>query len=131
MRRKPDIEKLYGDNPVLDILHVAYNDYVQGRPTSLSKLLRLIYNEYSGYSQGYLKNLINITIHSEWFGKMNNQRKTEVHLIERGVEVYLNMKAGRQAEIANIKASWIIGLTVILTVLTIMLLAIEMMPAKD
>lgn len=128
MKGKPEIEKLFGDNPVLDILHICYNDYVQGRTTPMTKLLHLMYNEYPDYGRAYLKTLINITVHSdEWFGKMNTHNKTEVHLIERGVEVYLNMKAGRQAEIANIKATWIIGLTIVLTVLTVVLIILEML----
>ncbi len=113
MKGKPEIKKLFGDNPVLDILHITYNDYVQGRPTSMSKLLNLMYNEYPDYNTAYLKKLINITVHSEWFGKMNTNRKTEVHLIERGVEVYLNMIAGRRAEQADRKTNWIIALTVL------------------
>ena len=72
-----------------------------------------MYNEYPDYNTAYLKKLINITVHSEWFGKMNTNRKTEVHLIERGVEVYLNMIAGRRAEQADRKTNWIIALTVL------------------
>jgi hypothetical protein len=127
VQRKPKINTLFKDNPILDILHVANEDYVQGRFTSVSKLLSLMYKNYPQYSQPYLKKLINITIHSQWFDKSNNPDRSEVHLIERGVEVYLQMLSSRQAEEANIKANWIIALTSI----TILIMLIGMLLGKE
>jgi len=114
LRGRPKIERLFRDHVILDILHIAYMDYVQGRFTKIEKLNYLLSKNYPTHSRNYIRKIISITINSHWFNVLN---KEEVHLLERGVEVYLNMRQNywseKWAKDVESKTKWIIVLAII------------------
>ncbi len=116
---RPKIEQPFREDPILDILHIAYVDFKRGKYTPIARLFSIMRRAYPLYSNNYLRDLINITINSHWFNKPN---LNEVHLLERGVEFYINMaqnhRAQKWAEDANHKAKWGIFLAVIGILLT-------------
>lgn len=124
---KPGIERAYGDHPVLDILKIAYNDYTWIRFTKVEKLLKLMYEAYPGYSRNYLKKMVNVTITSHWFRKVNDQ---EVHINERGVEIYLTMMQNywseKWAQDNNLKAKWNIFLVIVGILLTTLVIYLDL-----
>jgi len=129
---KPNIEKPFGNSPVLDILHIVYEDFVLGRLTPIEKLNRIMYNTYPFYGRPYLKNLINILIHSEWFDKSPSNTRL-VHLKERGVEVYLSMVHNYRAEKRAIEIKqltvWILifsVFTLTASIVTIIIMLLEL-----
>lgn len=114
VKGKPSIEGLYGDNIILDILKISYNDLIRGRFTPVRRIIRLISRDYPGISATYIDSIIRIIINSKWFSRVNPQ---EVHLLERGVEVYLIMRQNHLSEQwardVNYKTQWVIFLTVL------------------
>lgn len=90
MNNRPNIDSPFGDNPVLDILHIAYVDFSLGRLTPIEKIQKIMFKTYPSYSKGYIKKLIKIITDSLWFNRSISTYNF-VHLKERGVEIYLNM----------------------------------------
>lgn len=103
MSRGRNRYNVLGDNPVLDVLHIAYTDLTNSEITELKVLETLITSNYKGYSQLKLRRLVTILVRNkEWFETAGNNH---VHLTGKGVEVYLNMlqlyKAQKHAEAAE------------------------------
>ncbi len=95
--------EIFGDNPVLDILHITYADLTRARFTELSRMESLMLSNYKGYSRTQLRNLIKVIAkEGNWFRTAGNR---QVHITEEGVEVYLNMiqlyKTQKHAEAAD------------------------------
>lgn len=114
MKNRPQIDLPFGDNPVLDILHIAYVDFSLGRLTTIEKINKIMSATYSSYSKAYLKKLINIVTNSLWFNKSVSPHNI-IHLKERGVEVYLNMVQNYRAEKSALEAKQLMFWTLIVS----------------
>jgi len=117
VKNRPNIDAPFGDNPVLDILHIAYVDFSLGRLTPIEKINKIMYITYPSYSKSYLKNLIKIVTNSLWFNRSISTYNL-VHLKERGVEIYLNMLQNYRSEKRAHKAEVIMHRTLAIAIAT-------------
>ena len=79
--------EIQGDNIVLDILGIAYEDLGKSGFTSYLKLIRIINKVYPSKNQLKVSHTITTVTGSHWFGRAGKN----VHLTERGVEFYLQL----------------------------------------
>ena len=129
--KKGKIYQVFGDSPVLDILHICFQDLEYGRMTPLGRLYRLMLKTYSDENTEEIKNVIrNVTVETNWFASAGRN----IHLIERGVEVYINMiqnyQVEKNAEKADYKTNWIIYISVGIFIAGIALLLLELVKMR-
>jgi hypothetical protein len=79
--------EIQGDNLILDILGIAYDDLGKNGFTSYSKLIKIINSVYPPNERMKHNHTITTVTGSHWFGRAGKN----VHLTERGVEFYLQM----------------------------------------
>ncbi len=102
MNKKGKTYQVFGDSPVLDILHICFQDLEYGRMTPRGRLYRLMLKTYSNENIEQIKNIIrNVTVETNWFASAG----PNIHLIERGVEIYINMIQHYTAEKYAVVAS--------------------------
>jgi hypothetical protein len=123
--------QVFGDSPVLDILHICFQDLEYGRMTPRKRLFRLMLKTYSKEDTQEIKNIIrNVTVDTNWFSSAG----PNIHLIERGVEVYVNMiqhySAEEYSEMADRKTNWIIFIALGTLIASIALLLLDYLIKK-
>jgi hypothetical protein len=121
--------EIYGDNIVLDILGIAYEDLKKNGFTSYTKLIQIINTAYPSSHRLKINHTITTVTGSHWFGRAGKN----VHLTERGVEFYLQLlqsylsdkhanEAIKKARI-SIEIAWVaLFLNLITLIITIILL---------
>lgn len=127
--------EILGDSPVLDILHISFQDLEYGRMTPRGRLYRLMLKAYPDEDSQEIKNIISNVIDDNtpknafndnaWFKNAGQN----IHLTERGVEVYVNMiqhySAEKDAERVNNKTRIITYISLVTLIVTIALFLIE------
>lgn len=128
MKAKPHINEPFGDQPVLDLLHITYCDLLIGRLTPIEKLKIRMYAIYPVLDKKFIDNLIRQITSGEWFVRRTNSRNNKrfIHLHEKGVEVYLMMVQLRDAANYARKANFKAIIAIILAMVTIALMLIDM-----
>lgn len=126
MNKQGKTYQILGDTPVLDILHICFQDLEYGRMTPRGRLYRLMLKKYWNEDKERVKNIIrNVTEDTNWFASAG----PNIHLIERGVEVYVNMiqhyTAEKNAVAANRDTRIILYISLAALIVSIVLLMFE------
>lgn len=125
--------EIQGDNLVLDILAIAYEDLGKSGFTSYQKLIKIINQVYPTNNRLKLNHTITTVTGSHWFGRAGKN----VHLTERGVEFYLqllqsyqNQKYANEAIDLARSSILISRYTLILTIATLILTLVALILTK-
>lgn len=121
---KQNIEFYFGNNPLLDILHIAYKDFSSGKLTSINYLRNVMLKNYPNHNKSQIINLIQIVLQSGWFLK-SGRSVLYVQINERGVEVYIGMVQNQRNEKRAIEAKNLIWITIIISISALILSLVQ------